>query len=61
MYKVYLRHNILFIIFYSVSTVYYNVRQDLAEKDMDLRTVLDTIRDRGKWRHLVKTSPLVNI
>jgi len=27
-----------------------NVRQDLAEKDMDLRTALDTIRDR-RWRH----------
>jgi len=26
-----------------------NVRQDLAAKDMDLRTALDTIRDRGKW------------
>jgi len=24
-----------------------NVRQDLVEKDMDLRTALDTIRDRG--------------
>ena len=25
-----------------------NVRQDLAEKDMDLRTAVDTIRDRGR-------------
>ena len=33
-----------------------NVRQDLAEKDMDMRTALDTIRDRKKWSHLVKTS-----
>ena len=31
-----------------------NVRQDLVEKDMDLRTALNTIGDRGRWRHLVK-------
>jgi len=36
-----------------------NVRQDLPEKDMDLRAALDTIRDRGRWRHLVKTSSSV--
>jgi len=38
-----------------------SVTQDLAEKDMDLRTALDTIRDRGMWRHLEKTSSSVNI
>jgi len=37
-----------------------NVRQDLAEKDMDLGMALYTIRDRGRWRHLVKTSLSVN-
>src|SRR6218665_114798 len=41
-------------------TLMENLRQDLAEKDMDLRTALDTIRDRGKCRHLVKTSSSVN-
>lgn len=35
--------------------------EGLAEKDTDLRTTLDTISDcRGRWRHLVKTSSLVN-
>jgi len=38
-----------------------NVRQDLAEKDMDLRTTLDTIRDRERRRHLVKPSLSANI
>src|SRR6218665_2054483 len=39
-----------------------NVRQDLAEKDMDLRTAPDrpTIGDRGRWRHFVKTSSSAN-
>jgi len=36
------------------------VRQDLATKDMDLRTAMDNIRDSGRWRHLVKTSSSVN-
>src|SRR6218665_602306 len=36
-----------------------NVRQDLAEKDMDLITTLDIITDRGRYRHLVKTSSSV--
>jgi len=36
------------------------VRQDLAEKDMDLRMALFTIRDRERCRHLVKTSLSMN-
>jgi len=32
------------------------VRQDLVQKDMDMRTALDTIRDRKKSNHFVKTS-----
>ena len=30
-----------------------NARPDLAEKDMDLRTASDTIRDRGKCKNLI--------
>ena len=37
-----------------------NVSQPLVEKDMDLKTALDTIRDRVRWRHLVKTSSSFN-
>jgi len=33
---------------------------DLAANDIDLRTALGTIRDRGRWRHLVKTSSSAN-
>jgi len=29
-------------------------------KTLDLRTALDTVRDRGRWRHLVKTSSSAN-
>lgn len=33
-----------------------NVRQDLKERNMDMRMAMDTIADRGKWRNFVKTS-----
>lgn len=31
-----------------------NMRQELATKDMDLRTAKDSIRERGSWKHFVK-------
>lgn len=34
-----------------------NFRQDFTERDMNMRTILDTVRDRKKLSHLVKTSP----
>lgn len=34
-----------------------NVRKDLAQKDMDMRTVLDNNHRQKKWSHLVKKRP----
>src|SRR6218665_2055604 len=37
-----------------------NVRQDIAEKNMDSRPALDISRDIERWRYLVETSSSVN-
>ena len=38
-----------------------NLRQDLAEKDMDLRMALDIIRGRGRCKNLIVGEHLTEV